>query len=1345
VRTGAESALLVTAAGDVKRIQHPRSPNDFEHIVVTPFRDETDQTIITALRVTNDGVEPGPDIESVMQAVSSTATIRANVDSRIEDPRLDVLALDSAMVGEDGVLVHPVRFAVYTNYGRYIDDYDLEIFGLLADGPRRVPFKPVSFDEWNFEADHLFPAGENLAAYDYLEYVLSATACEDIGDTGQKTCYEDRTRPRILQIHRADAAPHTIHRREEIWGTTNLEFQRVPVRGGKVRVFCPTPAEDESCVIDGRPVPAGEGGRKVLEEHLPTGEYTYSGGGLVAAFPPVDVADDISADATGITVSGGKFGCGRVAVGLLPGRESRDDVKVPAVTVATDPDSSIDLDKECLGQSMIRISTAEDTVWNLTAAGDVRPVQYPSADSNMQQIVVTPYRDYTDPTVVSAIRIVNEGLAYKPEEIPPGPVVVEENVSVVEEYSFLVVLANLTIGQNNLSGNGAALAPDPHFDGSTFVDGRLAFYGKRKTDDYLLTAQLDSTEDELRNFSDNLRRKDPRRIFRQLDTNRYYPVYGDDSTTTTDVDTQGAFYLRLDWDKNSAQWGNYNTGMTDTEYMQYDRSLYGARFRHESRRATEFGDAKTGLTLFGSEAQSTAGHVTFQATGGSLYYLRDTDIVMGSEKVWVEVRRRDTQQVVERQVLFAGRDYEIDPLQGRIILRQPLSQVVKDRRNSIIRSSPLEGDEVFLLVDYEFVPPAFSADDVTWGGRGHAWIGDHLNVGLTAVSDGRAGTDYEMSGIDLTWKASEGTWFRTEVANSTARQNDANFLSTDGGLSFASQIGAGVGDNLDGDALALEARLDLADLGDALEGDLHAWSKRRDADFSTGRLGQGEDVNDSGIELIADIGGNIKLAARYTDFEREQVSRERVASIQGDGTFGKLHAGLELRHEDIEVQAVAPGIPVSGLNAALGDGDALLVGGRLGYDLSDETTIYAAAQTVASEDGDYADNDLVSVGVNTRMNDELAVSVEVSDGDRGSALIGGVDYAVGNGLNLNLSGGVGSGAVSQFATRYAIGDGHELYGSYAVDPDRTDGARNLLTLGQRRAFGNSLDIFTESQFGKDDRYANVAHVFGMNFDGSDDWRYSASVQFSENETVGLRFDRRALSFGAYRSMEDLKISTRVEYREDEGAAVHNRQYVSSSSFTWLRDESSRWIGLLNFSWTDDELNGGRDARFAEFDIGYAWRPVANDRFNLLGKYSFLYDLPTEGQATVRPDEKSHLLSVEGIYDLNERWELAGKLAARLGERRTFRDAGPWQDFGLRLASVRGRYHFTHKWDGLAEYRWLSDINGDGDRHGALLGIYRHVGENLKLGVGFNFTDFNDRLRIDSYENHGWFVDIVGKY
>ncbi len=509
-------------------------------------------------------------------------------------------------------------------------------------------------------------------------------------------------------------------------------------------------------------------------------------------------------------------------------------------------------------------------------------------------------------------------------------------------------------------------------------------------------------------------------------------------------------------------------------------------------------------------------------------------------------------------------------------------------------------------------------------------------------------------------------------------------------------------------------------------------------------MDQGVDTNDSGFEANVKV-NDILVTASYSELDREQVSKERVARVQAEGKIGAVTAGVEIRHEDVEHAAAGPFSQVSSLNVGAGDGEALLIGARVDYAISEDTTVYTKAQTVADNRGIYEQNNLVSMGVNTRSNGDMALSVEASDGHRGSALTAGLELAHGDGLNFNLSGGLGSGAINQFATRYSLAEGHELYGSYSVDPDRTEGERNLLTLGQRRDFGNHLAVFMESQFGKGDRYASVGHVFGLEFDGIDEWRFSGSLQASENNNMGRAFDRIAMSLGAYRERDDLKLSSRIEYREDDGVGVHSRQYLTSNSFTQHIDDSRRWIGQLNLSWTDDELNGGRDARFAEFDIGYAYRPIKNDRLNLLTKYSFLYDLPTEGQATSRPDERSHLLVFDGIYDVDVRWELAGKLAVKKGGRRTARDAGPWLDFGLRLASARARYHINKKYDGLVEYRWLSDIDGNNSRRGALLALYRQVGEHLKVGAGFNFTDFSDDLRLDGYNHRGWFVDFIAKY
>ena len=38
-----------------------------------------------------------------------------------------------------------------------------------------------------------------------------------------------------------------------------------------------------------------------------------------------------------------------------------------------------------------------------------------------------------------------------------------------------------------------------------------------------------------------------------------------------------------------------------------------------------------------------------------------------------------------------------------------------------------------------------------------------------------------------------------------------------------------------------------------------------------------------------------------------------------------------------------------------------------------------------------------------------------------------------------------------------------------------------------------------------------------------------------------------------------------------------------------------------------------------------------------------------------------------------------------------------------------------------------------------------LGKHMKVGAGYNFTDFSDDLTDNDYDSNGWFFDITGKY
>ena len=79
-----------------------------------------------------------------------------------------------------------------------------------------------------------------------------------------------------------------------------------------------------------------------------------------------------------------------------------------------------------------------------------------------------------------------------------------------------------------------------------------------------------------------------------------------------------------------------------------------------------------------------------------------------------------------------------------------------------------------------------------------------------------------------------------------------------------------------------------------------------------------------------------------------------------------------------------------------------------------------------------------------------------------------------------------------------------------------------------------------------------------------------------------------------------------------------------------------------------------------------------------------------------------------------------------------------------LGTLNLRYHAVHKWDFLLEARQLhtEDV---GTQFGAIAAAYRHIGNNLKVGVGFNAGRFSDDLADVTYDDRGVFLNIVGKF
>ena len=157
--------------------------------------------------------------------------------------------------------------------------------------------------------------------------------------------------------------------------------------------------------------------------------------------------------------------------------------------------------------------------------------------------------------------------------------------------------------------------------------------------------------------------------------------------------------------------------------------------------------------------------------------------------------------------------------------------------------------------------------------------------------------------------------------------------------------------------------------------------------------------------------------------------------------------------------------------------------------------------------------------------------------------------------------------------------------------------------------------------------------------------------------------------------------------------------------------------------------------------------MAHDRLNALLKYTYFFNAPSAEQSAGTDSaviQRSHIGSLDVMYDLTSRWTVGGKLAYRLGQLAQDRENPEYFDSSALLYVLRADWHFVHRWDVLGELRRLELPEAQDSRSGVLVAIYRHLGNHLKLGIGYNFSDFSDDLTQLNYDYQGLFINVVGK-
>jgi large repetitive protein len=515
-------------------------------------------------------------------------------------------------------------------------------------------------------------------------------------------------------------------------------------------------------------------------------------------------------------------------------------------------------------------------------------------------------------------------------------------------------------------------------DGKYQAGARAAMFIKGKVKgDYLLTLAYDSDKETRE------------RLFRDIQPDEFYPVYGDSSVRGFDAQSTGRFYLRVDNKKSYLLYGDYNTsvGFENRQLSNYNRSLTGIKQHYET--------AKVQANIFASRDSTKQVIDEFSANGTSgPFVLTNVRGLINSEKIEVLTRDRNQSSIILRSVpLSRFVDYELEPLTGRILLKAPVASLDENL------------NPISLRISYEVEQggPEFWVT----GADAQVKLTDGIEVGAAIVDDRNPIDKFRMMSINSVARIADKTFIIAEIAR-TSREK---FIA---GQSLS---------EVDGFAKRIELRRKDGNFdGNIFVAKSDAGFDNPNASISKGRTEAGGKMSYRLDEKTSIRGELLSTQENLTGAKRDGIllSAERTLATGIRGEVGLRHArdtqapvlpgntgtaGQSIKNEVTTLRGRLTG-DVPGVKDAIAYGEAevdvqdsqkkiLALGGE--YKLPGNGRLYARHEFISSISGPYGLNtqqrqNSTIVGVNTdymkdgNLFSEYRVRDAISGGDAEAAL-----------------------------------------------------------------------------------------------------------------------------------------------------------------------------------------------------------------------------------------------------------------------------------------------------------------------------------------------------------------------
>lgn len=904
-------------------------------------------------------------------------------------------------------------------------------------------------------------------------------------------------------------------------------------------------------------------------------------------------------------------------------------------------------------------------------------------------------------------------------------------------------------------------------DGKRHAALRTAFFLKGKIKgDALLTMAYDSDK------------PDRDRLFRDLDPERWYPVYGDASITGFEARSNSRLYLRLDKDRHYLMYGDITTGdgfsqrigqgsVASTQVRdlgQYNRGLTGVRAHLENDNGY--------LDAFASDDNLRQVVEEFPGRGLSGPYTvsNSSRAILGSERIELITRDRHApSRIVSVKQLSRFTDYSFEPFSGRILFNLPVPSV----------------DEALNPVSVRITYEVEQGGKNFWvyGVNGQYRLGNHFEVGGGYVKDENPLAPFEMASANATVNFGERTWLRGEYARTRSAANAI-------GGSIYTLTPDPSSEKVTGDAW----RAEFGHVGSRFSTLL--WYGESDRNFNnpaSSYLGGRRQAGiDTGWLLGSAEAPKWKLYARGNWVEDQHNDAERT----------QIQAGLGYQpNEKLSLEIGANRVSEHGRG---GLGGALSVPGSLSAPFG------VGVVSPGFGGGFYG-------GSNTALNPHTGQTLY----NTGSSWSGGYGSWIGNGLagvpveytalrlgvnyrpteKLDLSAEVEQDLSHKEHRRAAVGAGYQvhpktrLYGRYEWNTGlssvaTSEGVIDPIT-GERRPSPYETNAFV---VGLDTEYMEGGTVFSeyRMYDAFSarqaQWASGLRNLWHINENLSLQtgFERLQVLDGQGQSAtaatvaaewrpDDLwLVNGRLEWRRTENSGFAGYGYNPGStpgsnmpSLDWLNDGYDSWLSTvtvarkLSRDWTVLARNyyllnkyraDRKDSYENRFQAGFAYRDTDTNRVNVLGKYEYwtrrdtvLNDqwsqFPSNGLDLSNSYDK-HIVSVHADWHPSRTWWLNTRVA---GKRQTNYFNDSQSRHTAYLVGARLTHDITERWDvSLMGYQMWSPGSSKQYAAGAELGYL--ITSNLWLSAGYNVRGFrDDDLTAGEYTNQGAYLRLRFKF